>query len=102
MLSLLCATNLVTNRSAYSLRPGSHMLKDSLATSLSSVSTFYVSITSTTVGLAGTWLGRQSFVQAHPQDKENVLAMSDLVRKLPYQNGLLSYRGPAKSRELNN
>lgn len=62
------------------------MLKDSLATSLSSVSSIYVSITSTTVNLAGTWLGRKSSVQAHPQDKENVLAMSDLFRKLLYRN----------------
>ena len=58
------------------------MLKDSLATSLPSVSSFYVSITSTSVKIAGTWLERKSSVQAHPQDKENVLPMSDLVRKL--------------------
>ena len=57
------------------------MLKDRLATSLSSVSSFYVSTTSTKVNLAGTWLGEKLSVQTHPQDEENVLAMSDLVRK---------------------
>ena len=57
------------------------MLKDRLATSLSSVSSFDVSTTSTKVNLAGTWLGEKSSVQTHPQDEENVLAMSDLVRK---------------------